>query len=75
MEAEFVFMEKLWKTDKFQLRLGYRKESPGINVATEAYPCRWTHHVMVGSVDEIDGERMDWIQEVAEFAAAKGRIK
>lgn len=36
--------------------LGYRKESPRIDVATEPYPGRWTHHVMVGSVDEIDEE-------------------
>lgn len=51
--------------------LGYRKESPRIDVATEPYPNRWTHHVMVGCVEEIDEELMNWIQEAAEFSAER----
>lgn len=51
--------------------LGYRKESPRIDVATEPYPGRWTHHVMVGSVDEIDEELMGWLMEAADFSASK----
>ena len=35
------------------------------------YPGRWTHHIVVGSAGEIDGELMDWIKEAAAFAAAK----
>ena len=58
-----------WLTVTFGL--GYRKESPRIDVATEPYPNRWTHHVMVGSPDEIDGELMDWIKEAAAFSAGK----
>ena len=61
----------VWMTVTFGL--GYRKGSPRINVATEAYPGRWTHHVMVGSVDEIDEELLGWIQEAADFSAAKTR--
>ena len=53
--------------------LGYRKESPRIDVAAEPYPGRWTHHVMVGSIDDIDGELLSWITEAAEFALQKGR--
>ena len=60
---------KVWMTISFGL--GYRKESPRIDVATEPYPGRWTHHVMVGSVDEIDEELMNWIKEAAEFSAQK----
>lgn len=63
----------VWMTVTFGL--GYRKESPRIDVATEAYPGRWTHHVMVGTPDEIDGELMDWIQEAAKFSDTKGRTK
>ncbi|MGM9549404.1 MAG: DUF5655 domain-containing protein [Faecousia sp.] len=63
----------VWVTVTFGL--GYRKESPRIDVATEPYPGRWTHHVMVGSPDEIDGELLGWIQEAAEFANVKGRGK
>jgi len=40
-------------------------------VATETYPHRWTHHVMVGDRAEIDGELMEWIVEAAAFAATK----
>ena len=60
---------KGWMTVTFGL--GYRKESPRIDVSTEPYPGRWTHHVMVGCVEEIDEELMDWIKEAAEFSAAK----
>ena len=63
----------VWMTVTFGL--GCRKESPRIDVATESYPGRWTHHVMVGSVDEIDEELLGWIQEAAEFANVKGRRK
>ena len=61
----------VWMTVTFGL--GYRKESPRIDVATEAYPSRWTHHVMVGSVDEIGEELLGWIKEAADFSAAKKR--
>ena len=60
---------EIWMTLTFGL--GYRKESPRIDVATEPYPNRWTHHVMVGSVEEIDEELMDWIKEAAFFSAGK----
>ena len=61
----------VWVTVTFGL--GYRKESPRIDVVTERYPGRWTHHVMVGTPDEIDEELLDWIQEAADFSAAKTR--
>ena len=59
----------VWITVTFGL--GYSKESPRIDVATEPYPGRWTHHVQVGSAEEIDEELLGWIQEAAEFSASK----
>ena len=53
------------------LGLARRLESPRVDIATEPYPGRWTHHIVVGSAGEIDGELMDWIREAAAFAAAK----
>ena len=53
------------------LGLARRLESPRVDIATEPYPGRWTHHIVVGSASEIDGELMDWIKEAAAFAAAK----
>ena len=51
--------------------LPYRKESARIDIATEAYPNRWTHHVMIGTEEEIDEELISWIQEAAEFSDRK----
>ena len=63
----------VWMTVTFGL--GCRKESPRIDAATEPYPGRWTHHVMVGTQDEIDEELLGWILEAAAFSDTKGRIK
>ena len=63
----------VWMTVTFGL--GCRKGSSRIDVATEPYPGRWPHHVMVGSAEEIDEELLSWIQEAAEFANVKGRRK
>ena len=51
--------------------LRYKKESPRIDVASEPYPNRWTHHMLISSVDEIDDELMGWIKEAAAFSASK----
>ena len=51
--------------------LSYQKMSPRIDVATQPYPNRWTHHVMIGGLDEIDEELVNWIREAAEFSACK----
>ena len=60
---------KVWMTISFGL--SYRKESPRIDATAEPYPNRWTHHIMVGSEEEIDDELMGWIREAAEFSASK----
>ena len=59
----------VWMTVTFGL--SYRKDSPRIHVATEPYPNRWTHHVMVGSEEDINAELMGWIREAAELSASK----
>lgn len=46
-------------------------ESPRIDVATEPYPGRWTHHVLISSPEEVDDELMGWVREAASFSAAK----
>ena len=58
-----------WITVTFGLR--YKKESPRIDAASEPYPNRWTHHMLISSVDEIDDELMGWIKEAAAFSAGK----
>ena len=51
--------------------LDYRKESSRIDAASEPYPSRWTHHMMIASAEEIDDELMGWIREAAAFSASK----
>ena len=48
--------------------LPFRMDSARIDVATEPYPNRWTHHVMIGTEEEIDDELLSWIKEAADFA-------
>ena len=51
--------------------LEHRVDSPRIDIATEPYPNRWTHHVMISDLSEIDDELMGWIREAAEFSDRK----
>ena len=51
--------------------LSRRIDSPRIAAAVEPYPCRWTHHVLIASPAEIDGELMAWVREAAAFSAGK----
>ena len=53
------------------LGLNRREPSPRIDQASEPYPGRWTHHLVIGSAEEIDDELMAWVREAYDFAAAK----
>lgn len=53
------------------LGLNRREPSPRIDQASEPYPGRWTHHLVIGSAKEIDDELMAWVREAYDFAAAK----
>ena len=55
------------------LGLNRRLDSPRVDVVSEPYPNRWTHHLLIASPEEIDEELMDWVREAAAFAARKGR--
>lgn len=51
--------------------LSHRVDSPRIDVSTEPYPNRWTHHVLISDTAEIDDELMGWIREASVFSAGK----
>ena len=51
--------------------LNYKLESPRIEAASEPYPNRWTHHVLISDPGEIDEELMGWIKEAAAFSDKK----
>lgn len=48
-----------------------RAESPRVAAVVEPYPGRWTHHVQVRSVDEVDRELMGWIGAAYAFSRRK----
>lgn len=58
-----------WMTVTFGL--AFRVDDPRIDVATEPYPNRWTHHVTVSRVEDVDGQLLGWIREAAAFSASK----
>ena len=49
----------------------HRQESDRIQYASEPYPNRWTHHMLVQTPEEVDDELMGWIQEAYWFANTK----
>lgn len=53
------------------LGLNRRESSPRIDQASEPYPGRWTHHLVIGDPEEVDDELMTWVKEAYDFAASK----
>ena len=51
--------------------LAYRNGSDRIDVDVEAYPNRWMHQVMIGTVDEDDEELLSWGVKATKFARNK----
>lgn len=51
--------------------LSYQKVSPRIVQSVEAYPNRWTHHVLLQREEEVDDELMGWLDEAYQFSMVK----
>lgn len=51
--------------------LPYRLASPRVAAATEPYPNRWTHHVLVSEESQVDGELLGWLREAYDFSESK----
>lgn len=51
--------------------LSYRVDDPRIVEATESYPNRWTHHVVVQSEREVDGQLIEWVRRAYIFSLVK----
>ncbi len=65
--------KKDWPKEFVMVSFGlpYRADSSRIAVSVEAYPNRWTHHVILESADGIDEELLGWIKEAYFFSASK----
>ena len=51
--------------------LSHRLGSPRVAVATEPYPGRWTHHILISEETQIDDELLGWLKEAWAFAESK----
>lgn len=40
-------------------------------VTTEPYPGRWTHHIVIGSIQELDEELFSWVKAAYDFSQNK----
>lgn len=68
-----VRRKKGWPPDCLMVTVGLARcePSPRVTVATEPYPGRWTHHILVTREDEIDAQLLDWLHEAYEFSETK----
>lgn len=64
---------KDWPKEFIMVSFGlpYQIDSSRIAMSVEAYPNRWTHHVIVETVDAIDKTLLAWIDEAYSFSESK----
>lgn len=57
----------------FVLTLGlpYPLESERVAVKTEPYPGRWTTHIVIHTMSDLNQELFDWVKQAYEFAEYK----
>lgn len=65
--------KKEWPKEYLMVSFGLpaQKISPRIALSVEAYPGRWTHHVLVERPEELDAELLGWIDEAYQFSQIK----
>ena len=73
MASPPVRRRKTWPKELMMVSFGlsYQIDSPRIAMSVEAYPNRWTHHVIVESPEDIDGTLLGWIHEAYLFSDSK----
>lgn len=53
------------------LGLPFPLESDRVAVKSEPYPGRWTTHIVIGRIDEIDDELTAWLKDAYAFSKRK----
>ncbi len=62
-------LPEIWLT--LTLCLPYPLDSPRVASKTEAYPGRWTTHIVLGSAEELDGELLSWLEQAYDYSERK----
>ena len=62
-------LPETWLT--LTLGLPYPLDSGRVAVKTEAYPGRWTTHIVLGSAEELDEELLVWLEQACDFSERK----
>ena len=59
--------------DYFVLTLGlpYPLKSGRVAVKTEPYPGRWTTHILISRISDLDEELFEWVAQAYEFSEKK----
>ena len=68
-----VRRRKGWPKEFMLISFGlpYQVISPKIAMSSEAYPNRWTHHVIIENAEAIDETLLAWIDEAYAFSNSK----
>lgn len=68
-----VRRKKAWPKAFVMVSFGLPEQivSPRIAMSTEAYPNRWTHHVILENADSIDKTLLAWIGRAYSFSESK----
>ena len=68
-----VRRRKGWPKEFMLISFGlpYQVISPRIAMSAEAYPNRWTHHVIAENAEAIDETLLAWIDEGCSFSESK----
>ena len=68
-----VRRRKDWPKEFMMVSFGlpYQIISPRIAMRAEAYPNRWTHHVIAENAEAIDETLLAWIDEAYSFSESK----
>ena len=56
---------------QFSKGLPYPLESERVAVKTEPYPGRWTTHIVIGKMSDLDEELFAWVVQAYEFSEKK----
>ena len=68
-----VRRRKGWPKEFMLISFGlpYQVISPRIAMSSEAYPNRWTHHMIIENAEAIDETLLAWIDEAYAFSNSK----